>query len=212
MGRLVGKQAGQLRDKLQDIPLDRPPAALLGRLMDRLVRAMEVMLSSTRRSQHTTLHSKLSKSMLSRLTRGLPGHKQRLVEVLSQLRLLLRPLRHGSKVAVLGRLVGKQAGQLRDKQDILQDGPQALLDRPMDRLVRAMDKVQLGAMKLLEVQLEAVELQNGQREAMKLQKPQRQAMNVQKVQLEAVRLQKVQLEAAKLGFGVGAAARATMEL
>ena len=57
-------------------------------------------------------------------------------------------------VAVLGSLVGKQAGQLRDKQDILQDGPQALLDRQMDRLVRAMDKVLLGAMELLEAQLE----------------------------------------------------------
>ena len=161
MGRLVGKQAGQLRDKLQDIPLDRPPAALLGRLMDRLVRAMEVTLSNARRSQHTTLHSVLSKSMLSRLSRGLPGHKQRLVEVLSQLRLLLRPRRHGNKVAALGRLVGKQAGQLRNKQGILQEGPQALPDRPMDRLVRAMDKGQLGALKLLEVRLVAVELQNG---------------------------------------------------
>ena len=137
--------------------------------------------------------------------------------------------------------MGKQAGQLRNKQDILQEGPQALPDRPMDRLVRAMDKGQLGAMKLLEVRLVAVELQNGQREAMKLQKPQRQAMSEQKVQLEAVRLQKVQLEAAKLleaqlecliyagrptlmdpltwtpagqasGFGADAAARATMKL
>ena len=122
--------------------------------MDRLVRAMEVMLSSTHRSQHTTLHSKLSKGKLSRLTCGLPGHWHRLVKVLSQLRLLLRPLRQGSMVAVLGSLVGKQAGQLRDKQDILQDGPQALLDRQRDRLVRAMDKVLLGAMKLLEAQLE----------------------------------------------------------
>ena len=74
-----GKQAGQLRDKLQDIPLGRPPATLQDRLMDRLVRAMEVMLSSTHRSQHTTLHSKLSKGKLSRLTCGLPGHWQRLV-------------------------------------------------------------------------------------------------------------------------------------
>ena len=107
LGRLLGKQAGQPRNKLQDIPLDRPPATLLGRLMDRLVWAMDVLLS---------------KSKLSRLTRGLPGHKQRLVEVLSPLRLQLRPLRYGSKVAVLGRLVGKQADQLRHElQYILQD-------------------------------------------------------------------------------------------
>ena len=102
-----GKQAGQLRDKLQDMPLGRPPATLLSRLMDRLVWAMDVLLST---------------SKLSKLTCGLPGHKQRLVEVLSPLRLQLRPLRHGSKVAVLGRLVGKQADQLRHKlQYILQD-------------------------------------------------------------------------------------------
>ena len=107
-----------------------------------------------------------------RMTRGLPGHKQRLVEVLLLLRLQLRPLRHGNKVAVLGRLVGKQAGQLRDKpQDILQDRPPATLQgRQMDRLVRAMDKVQLEAMKLRKAQLGAMESQKAQLEAMKLQK------------------------------------------